>query len=118
MPAQGNELLMPQDTTMFLQDNLMKKSSFGSFGGLGGLNDRASTMVKEQSSVERIRWAKYTTKAIDLRVMCEVDSDKLSMIVAEVPKTMQFSISKERLADDPAARGYSYKQGLRDKLLC
>lgn len=74
-------------------------------------------MLKEQSSVERIRWAKYTTKAIDLRVMCEVDSDKLSMIVAEVPKTMQFSISKERLADDPAARGYSYKQGLRDNLL-
>ena len=49
--------------------------------------------------------------------MCEADSDKLSMIVAEVPKTMQFSISKEKIADDPASRGYSYKQGLRDNLL-
>lgn len=37
--------------------------------------------------VSRIRWKKFVTRAIDLRVMCEADSDKLGMILTEVPKT-------------------------------
>lgn len=77
---------------------------------------------KEQIVVERIRWKKFTTTAIDLRVMCESDSDKLSMILSEVPKSMQFSIQKDLSKDKSAAqqlldRGYSYKQDLRDSLL-
>jgi len=54
--------------------------------------------------------------------MCESDSDKLSMILSEVPKSMQFSIQKDLSKDKSAAqqlldRGYSYKQDLRDSLL-
>lgn len=37
--------------------------------------------------VSGIRWKKFVTRAIDLRVMCEADSDKLGMVLTEVPKT-------------------------------
>lgn len=40
--------------------------------------------------------------------MCEADSDKLSMILSEVPKTMQFSVKKDRSGEE-ADRGYSFK---------
>ena len=79
--------------------------------------DSNKEVDKSQTTVSRIRWKTYKTKAIDLRVMCESDSDKLSMILAEVPKTLQFSISKEKMADDPSNRGFSFLQGLRDNLL-
>lgn len=66
--------------------------------------------------VSGIRWKKFVTRAIDLRVMCEADSDKLGMVLTEVPKTTQFSVMKDR-SENEADRGYSYKQGLRDSLL-
>jgi len=42
-----------------------------------------------------IRWENYTTRTIDLRVMCETDLDSFNTYLCEVPKSTQLSIIRE-----------------------
>ena len=63
---------------------------------------KIATKIKNEDDSEtepddltaKIVWKSYETRIIDLKVMCETDVDKYSMILSEVPTSTQFSIPK------------------------